>query len=334
MSVFVETVPPLAYTVRGRWEDPLGLSYRIEADGGPLEPALFERLVHDAVAAWNDTGLVRMSPAPEGAEPHFFLRWGAAASADNPGGFGHDTSVAMTGPVEAGTFVAFDPERAWQEGQGEGASFSQAVLHELGHVLGLGHSSWSAALMYSAREFAASEIGPADLAGLEALYGEASGSVGDWVVDGRLAVRGTPALAESSWGIFDTDGDGDDELMVWSHRREDRGAWQAFHFARAPEGPSGPGRIVLERTVGPMANVADAAGMGDARALGVVEDGARFLYVERSAEVTLRLEFDSRGRPLRPEQAEPVAFPRPAPSLEGDLDGDGILESIARLEHL
>lgn len=320
MPLLVETVPPLAYTVRGRWEDPLGLTYRLEPDGGPVEPALFEELVEDAVAAWNATGLVHMRPAPDGAEPHFSLRWGAAASADDPGGFGTDTSVAMTGRVEPGTFVAFDPDRPWLEAEGEGASFAQAALHELGHVLGLGHSSWSAALMYGAREFAGTEIGPADRAGLEALYGAGPGEPGDYVVDERVVARGTPALDESSWALFDTDGDGDDELMVWSHRPEDRLAWQAFHFAR-----NAAGDIVLARTVGPMSNV------GGARVLGAVEDGERFLFVERSPEVTVRLRFDTRGRPLRAELADPPPFPRPAAQLVGDLDGDGTLEAMTRL---
>src|SRR5882672_5356361 len=54
--------------------------------------------------------------------------------------------------------------------QGYSAQFYQVVLHEIGHALGLGHSSDPSAVMYPTLTAADRDLGPSDIAGIDAIY--------------------------------------------------------------------------------------------------------------------------------------------------------------------
>jgi len=298
-------LPP--FTVRGRWTDPTRLRVLVQPAGGPVPEEVFRAAVERALAVWARTGLVGFRTGP--GEPDIVFAWDGES-------FGRDTSVASTGAVGPGCTVRFDAGRRWREGGGDGPSLFQAAVHELGHALGLGHTEDPAAVLHPQRENGRTSPGPADLAGLASLYGGGVDGPGDLFVEGGPALRRVAPPGRADWTLFDTDGDGDDELVVWEVAGEGSGALTAYHFARGP---------LLERTVGP---VLGAAGHG-ARVQLRREGAERALLVEWPDGTRVRRVFDDAGLAAEPRPvAAAAAVPASGRRSAGDLDGDGRPERV------
>lgn len=314
-------MPP--FTVRGVWSEPEALSYRVDADDGPVPPDVFAFTVERALAVWSSTGCVRFERVDVAVASDIVFGWGAAASADDPDApFGRDTSVAQTGPVGPGCAVLFDGSRAWTEQGGVGPSLYQAAVHEIGHALGLGHSPDRESVLYPQREGGRSMLGASDLAGLHTLYGGGEDGPGDLIIEreGAPALRRVAPPGISEWGVFDTDGDGDDEILVWACGEVGEGALTIYHFSAGPR---------LTRTVGPILGVA-----GPGTRLMPVLGNERYLEITRATGEQIRRDFAPDGS-LRPPRILPGtgsgagtgAPARRGPSL-GDLDGDGNSELV------
>jgi hypothetical protein len=252
--------------------------------------------------------------------------WSRAGSSDNPAGrFGRDTSVAATGPVGPGCAIVFDAGRTWSESSGSGASLFQAAVHEIGHALGLGHVEEPSAVLHPQRENGRTQLSPGDLAGLQSLYGGGSEGPGDLVIEGARpvpALRRTAPPDVSDWALFDTDGDGDDEILVWAIGARAPGVLTAYHFSAGP---------LLQRTVGPVFGI---GGYGSRVTLGRTPDGERCIDVAWPDSSASRWCFGDdgipgRSRPLDPQELLP-SHPA-AGSLTGDLDGDARVERIRRV---
>ena len=151
-----EAAPPVTshFTIRGRWQNPHDVTYRIEDRGAPLATAVWRAAVTRACETWSATRLVTFVPAPDGAKADVTLGWRRGHhGACEP--FSVNSTVAHSGPVRAGTFVHFDGGRKWvgdAEDDQEGYSVYGTALHELGHVLGLGHSAADDAISVAAAE--------------------------------------------------------------------------------------------------------------------------------------------------------------------------------------
>ncbi|MDG2150202.1 MAG: matrixin family metalloprotease [Planctomycetota bacterium] len=336
------------FTVRGRWENPRELTWQVVPQDGPIAPEILDRFVAEALDVWERTGVVAFRRVAEGQQPTFTISWhGADGSSASCRPFGRDNSVAHSGPLSDGTFIHLDESCDWSLGEGSGESLSRTLQHEVGHILGLDHCADESALM--APLTTASGPTESDLAGLHSLYGGLHGGPGDLL---PVAVQQTgtegplpfplrrvapPGLTE--WALFDTDGDGSHEVLVWRTDAKSLGALMIYHFNEEAQ---------LERTVGPLLNVvppeADTTFM-----LGV--HGDRWIVTE-FADGLLRLRsFDERGWPQRPtpqqhlgfekERAQAIAAPSSGSrgpvagegdSLRGDLDGDGSEEFLMRFE--
>ena len=140
------------FTVRGRLEDPSPLRYHIETGthietgDAPLGGESFRRAIERAMEPWSRTGLIEFSPAAAGDTPDLTFAWRRAAHGScEP--FGASTAIAHSGPVGRDTFVHFDAGRTWSEDGRRGESLFHAALHEIGLVLGLGHSAAPDAVM-------------------------------------------------------------------------------------------------------------------------------------------------------------------------------------------
>lgn|GEM_PF-1964056 len=271
------------FSVRGRLDDPWGITWRAESEAGPVDQRVFLDALEHAMAAWSASGLVAFRPAAEGqiATVRFGWRRGEHGGCR---AFGVDPATAHTGPMGTSTFVHFDAGRRWSVGEatdpdpsgGAVHSLEQAAMHELGHVLGLGHSAESRALM--SPDTHAEVPTESDLAGLRSLYGRGGlRGPADLLVlalrpgatpGGSLGQPVSPGLSEvapagrSAVAVFDTDGDGDDELLVWRTDVRGLGALMIYHFVQSPWadaradaggarqlGWSGP---ALARTLGPL----------------------------------------------------------------------------------
>lgn len=316
-------VPP-AFALRGRQRDPMHLTYRVEPGEGPIAHAAFAAAIARAAATWNATGVVRLEPVHGDAIADLALGWRRGHhGACEPFGSGH--AFAHSGPVTTPTFVHFDAARTWSDGNGEGANVEAIALHELGHVLGLGHSSDADAVMSSEpRDERHLRPAAADLAGLHSLYGGGADDDGDLLVratDGRtLAVlRAAAPRATTGFLAMDLDGDGRAEVCV--HRTDAKGHGALVGYAFDTEGR-------VERTLGPYAGLATP---GARLAPALASNGARLLVVDLGNGRRLAHRFDEHGLawpwtgPV-PECAAPSDHDR----VEADVTGDGTRESVER----
>jgi integrin beta 1 len=313
------------FTVRGRWAGECEVVYRIEAQGGPVPAAAVRRAIAAAMAAWSATGCASFREACEGEVPGLVLGWRTGAhGACAP--FGTDPGVAHAGPVGPESFVHFDAARAWsapgfeQEG---GLSLEQAALHEIGHVLGLDHSPDEDSAMHPEPSAERARLSRGDLDGIHSLYGGGRAAPGDLEVsraDGSLALvlHEVAPAGVAEWSLFDSDGDGDLEVLVAVPLASTGGALWAYHFAPGP---------VLERTVGPMYGVTGPR----ARVSFAVGAGGRRLVLIDHPDAPLQARaFDEHGlvRALEEELELPAAAAEELDVRTGDLDGDGTAETV------
>lgn len=317
------TTAPADFAVRGRWPDPRQLTYRLQGETCPLGAESFARASQRAMQVWAATGVVGFRPANERepADVTLGFRRGHHGACEP---FGPGADVAHTGPVAPGSFVHFDAGRTWSEHGGAGSvSMFHTALHELGHVLGLGHSEAENAVMgtSSARP---SVLSADDCAGLHSLYGGGVDGAGDLRItssDGSVVVvlRAVAPPAQCAFGVFDCDGDGDQEVIVWRTDEAGHGRLTVHDFSRGP---------ALQRTIGPWPGVV----VPGARVGFVVGPaGERLLVSVAAAGRRVAWQFDRHGIPELP--STPVADSvLAAASLTtiGDLDGDGRPEKVAR----
>ncbi len=316
---------PARFTIRGRWPvAPLAVSYRVEATTSPLPEGAFDRAVQRAATKWAASGVVGFRRADEGEVPDLTLGFRRGHhGACQP--FGPGADVAHSGPTQIGTFVHFDLGRTWSEAGGDGTvSLFATTLHELGHVLGLGHVDVADAVM-GVDPTRPTELSHHDLAGLHSLYGGGVDGSGDLVMQrkGRdvLVVRGVAPSGSAEFAVFDADGDGKDDLVVWRTDAQGHGELQLAMFAAGPQ---------LVRTVGPFLGVV-APGARVAFAVG--GGGERLLVAVAANGKVMPRQFDRYGVPELPTlSVEAAVVARATTAQEGDLDGDGRREQVVRRE--
>ena len=311
------------FSVRGRWDDPRQLRYRIDDSGSPVAAARFVAAVQAAAAAWNQTGLVHLARA-EDDPAALTLCWRRGHhGACEP--FGPSTAIAHSGPVRAGSFIHFDAGHDWGAGEGgEGDLVFSTALHELGHLLGLGHSADPGAVM-NVRPDRPQRIAPADLDGLRSLYAQPAPPGPDDVAlldrEGALVrtLHGIAPAGRSAAALFDTTGDGRAELLVWRTDPQGHGALMAYAF--------GPGAQLVESR-GPMLG---ATAKGAKVTLRRTATGDRLLCNEFPGGILKTQRFDDdgllvawTGAPADAEQAACVEVG------DGDVDGDGSPEQLLR----
>ena len=311
---------PLApFTVRGRWDAASPLTVRVDPQGSPLDGEAFRATVERALSEWEGIGPLafRLEAAAEPADITFAWRRGAHDACE-PFGISH--ARAHAGPVRPGTFVHFDADREWYA-----AGLHRVALHEIGHLLGLGHSEAAGSLLLADPPDSLDSITRWERYGIQSLYGGGEDQAGDLrivSVDGAEMLDLAPALRQvappgrSAVAVFDTDGDGDDEVLVWRTDPQGQGTVLAYHFEAGPRlaRTTGPmvGRVVPEWEVWPVA----------------LDSGERLLVSSAGDGRRVTLAFDDRGLLGPGPDASVPAVPPPALGDSGDLDGDGRIERV------
>jgi hypothetical protein len=306
------------YALRGRWDAP-AVTFRVDEGAGPLPEGALGEALERALRAWGPLTPLELVLAPDAEAPDVVVSWQRGEHGPCPL-FGVDPSLAHAGPVEAGTYLHVDADRPWAEDGG--VLLRRTVLHEVGHLLGLDHGPDEETLMYP--DPTVDAVTPADRDAVWTLYG---GAAAGPQRAGALAVRrggeelwvlhgiGVPDLAE--YELFDTDGDGDDELVCWRTDAAGNGELVVFHF--------GPGPRPV-RTMGPRVGMTVP---GADVALVSTEAGERLLVLTSAGAEPVVRAFDDQGRLVGwAGELPPLGAER---RREGDLDGDGVRERVESL---
>lgn len=126
--------------------------------------------ITSAFAAWEDVANVQFKLVPDSSVVDIRLGW---ANLDGEGGTLGAAIVPSSGPLD-GVIVRFDRDENWFTGGNSPASqtdFLYVATHEIGHGIGIGHSSITSALMGEFYNSDVSGLQADDIAAAEAIYG-------------------------------------------------------------------------------------------------------------------------------------------------------------------
>jgi len=168
------------YTLeRPRWTVRV-ITWSLAADGDVFSSAIgptYEAVVQQAVTLWDDLAGVTLVQVADSDDADMRIGFGLFGA--DTGQIGETSYSYINGTVQAFipgvTVQAEDPaeRRVGSDGlyAGTQTSLAQVVLHEIGHALGLGHSSDQASVMHPVATAANRALDATDLDGIRALYG-------------------------------------------------------------------------------------------------------------------------------------------------------------------
>jgi len=314
-------VGQMRFAIRGRWPEPFPILWTLDFEPGPLSPEETREVIESGLAPWSEalgTPAFRKARAVEIAQVTFGWRRGSHGECVP---FGTDPGVAHAGPMGPGTFVHLDANRVWDE---RTLSLRQAVLHEAGHVLGLDHTPDETAVMWPEPAPDRLRLAATDLAGLHSLYGGGRDGPADLIVaspTGGSVLRGVAPEATTAWRVFDVDGDGPAEIVLWRTDAPGNGALWIYRFEAGAH---------LARTQGPLYGV---VAPGIEVELVTTPEDERLLVLEPEHGAPHARVFDAHGIPQIFEGEIPPPLDAPGPPdgpFEADLDGDGVAEHVVR----
>jgi hypothetical protein len=177
----------------GMWQYPIRVTYSLVPDGTSIggtpsnlfgtmnavaPTATWEAQIARAAAAWNAVAGVNLVPVVDDGSPigSGSLQQGASNIGDirigaMPEPSGELAFAFLPPPTNGGSASAdlfFNSNAAWGSG---GYDLTSVALHEIGHALGLEHSSYSTAVMYADYTGVKTGLTSDDVAGIQAVYG-------------------------------------------------------------------------------------------------------------------------------------------------------------------
>jgi hypothetical protein len=201
------------YRAISKW-DTLDITYVFENGTDQLEGDVERDLVRRAFALWSDQTPLTFTEVNNSSEADILVAWairdhGDGDPFDGPGDVLAHASFPNPYANEQ-VILHFDDEERWVDSETRNVDLLTVAAHEIGHTLGLAHSSDPDALMFAAYSGPHRFLGEDDIAGVQAIYGVDSAP--------EPAPEAPPEGATPPpAGGQDSDGDGisdDDEVLV------------------------------------------------------------------------------------------------------------------------
>ncbi len=221
--------------------------------GSPFSGAItapYQATVESALAAWDNAANINFQQVTGNSPADVEIGWGALESGSGGDTIGLTSYYAtQSNQFVPGTTVELEdpaqlPLVSTAEGytwEGTESTLYQVALHELGHALGLNHSTDPTAVMYPTAQTTNPGLSIADIAGMQSLYGAPTAAdvgVTDTTDDLSVKLIADPymgpavglqqqyvyagsdsmAMSGSAPGLFLKGGSGDDALAVSSGR--------------------------------------------------------------------------------------------------------------------
>jgi predicted Zn-dependent protease len=194
-----------AYALEGaKWVPASGVSgqaditwcFAVPAGGSPFSAALgpaARAVVSAAVARWQTASGLHFSQVSDSPSHAADIRIGYAMLASG-NEIGLTVWHAVQGAFLPGTLIELEDPKAVKLIDSNGVityagtptTLFQVVLHELGHALGLAHSTDPLAVMYPTLGFGNQALDATDVAGIKALYHAPVGSAGNVMAAGLV----------------------------------------------------------------------------------------------------------------------------------------------------
>ncbi|MEO0379335.1 MAG: matrixin family metalloprotease [Pseudomonadota bacterium] len=184
----------------------------------PFSEAEYQALVREAFAAWEAALNIDFVEVADSSSVELRVGWDAIDGAFGTVGTAQYSGVRSSDPVFSITNaeIRFDTAETWNLNKtsgGQDTNFYTVALHEIGHVLGLGHSTNRETIMFASQQDDIVELQSGDITGAQIIYGPAQASTAP-------PSSGSPDTGNQTFTMTDgnetVDGQGGTDTAVFS----------------------------------------------------------------------------------------------------------------------
>lgn len=191
------------HSLSGAKWNKLSLRYYINNSSNHLTASQRQSIIQQAFSAWESVSKLSFTQVYSESSADLKIKWATGNHGDTEGFDGTDNVLAhaYSPPPLGGSYagqIHFDDDENWTE-----TMLLGVATHEIGHALGLGHSSVSGAIMnqYYTGQTA---LGSDDILGIGALYGSKENAISGpamigGTASGSYTVNYKPADATLTW---------------------------------------------------------------------------------------------------------------------------------------